>query len=86
MCFVIIYFPLDDVINFDMSVFQRDQKTLNLNLNFKVKNLNFLRTKRTLKMKSKAVFIIFKGLSLKPMKPTFLEGGSQCLMFHMYNK
>ena len=33
-----------------------------------------LRTKRAFKIKKKTFFIIFKGLSLKQVKPTFLKG------------
>ena len=36
------------------------------------KILNILRTKRAFKMKPKVFFIIFKGLSLKQLKQTFL--------------
>ena len=31
------------------------------------------RMKRTFKMKQKALFVIFKALSMKQIKPTFLE-------------
>ena len=44
------------------------------------KNLNILRTKRAFKVKWKAFFIIFKGLSLKLIKIIFLEGKSPNLM------
>ena len=37
------------------------------------KNLNMARTKK------KAIFIIFKGLSLKQIKSTFMEGDSSTL-------
>ena len=37
------------------------------------KNLNMFRTKK------KAIFIIFKGLSLKQIKSTFMEGDSSTL-------
>ena len=40
------------------------------------KNLNILRTKRTFKMKYKAFFIIFKGLSVKQITQFFLESES----------
>ena len=39
------------------------------------KNLNILRTKKVLKAKQKAFFMIVKGFSFKQIKPTFLEGG-----------
>ena len=39
------------------------------------KNLNIVRTKKAFKMKYKAFFMIFKGLSLKQEKQIFLEGG-----------
>ena len=35
---------------------------------------NILRTKRAFKMKGKAFFIIFKGLSMKQITQFFLEG------------
>ena len=45
------------------------------------KNLNILRMKRVFKMKYKSFFIIFKGLSLKQIKISFLEGESLTLIF-----
>ena len=42
--------------------------------------LNILRTKRRFKMKSKAFFIIFEGLSLKQTKKNFLEDESPTLI------
>ena len=38
------------------------------------KNLNIMRTKRTLKVKSQAFLIIFNELSFKQMKHFFFEG------------
>ena len=35
--------------------------------------------KRTFKMKPKAFFIIFKGLSLRQINPTFLDNESETL-------
>ena len=43
------------------------------------KNSNISRTERALKMKQKELSIIFKGLSLKEIKPTFFEGESASL-------
>ena len=45
----------------------------------KDKNLNILRTQRAFKMKQKAFFTIFKGLSLKQIKQFFLESESPTL-------
>ena len=43
------------------------------------KNTNIWRLKSAIKMKYKAFFIIFKGLSLKQIKQLFLEGKSSTL-------
>ena len=43
------------------------------------KKLNILRTKRAFKMKQKAFFVIFEGLSLKQITKYFLEGKSWAL-------
>ena len=40
-------------------------------------NVNILRTERTFKMKQKAFFIIFNGISIKQITQIFLEGESQ---------
>ena len=88
MCIIIVYFPVCEVINFEInflsSPFLRCQKC-------KDKNLNIVRTKRAFKMKQKAFFITFKGLSLKQIKPslnelkqikpTILEGESPTLTY-----
>ena len=42
-------------------------------------NLNILRTKGAFKMKYKALFINFKEISLKQIRPTSLEGESLSL-------
>ena len=39
-----------------------------------MRKIFILRTKRALKIKQKAFFIIFKGLSVKQIKQFFLEG------------
>ena len=39
------------------------------------KYLNIFRTERAFKMKQKALFIIFKGLTLKQVKSPFLKKG-----------
>ena len=44
------------------------------------KKLNILRMKRAFKMKQKAFFIIFKGLSLKEIKQSSLEGDGLILV------
>ena len=70
MCIVIIVCPVCDVINFE------------INLSFFIKlfpTSNISRTKRVVNMKEKAFFIIFKGLSMKEIKKTFLEGESPTL-------
>ena len=67
-----------------------DEAILKLNLAFQSRrfpalpksydeNLNILRTISALTVKQQAFFIIIKELSLKQIKPTFLEGGSQTL-------
>ena len=73
MFIVIVCSSVCDVINFEIylsfliqAVFLHDQK-------IQGKNLNILRAKRTFQMKQKALLIIFKGLSLKLTKPTFLK-------------
>ena len=43
------------------------------------KSLNILRIERAFKMKKKAFFIIYEGLSLKQIKQIFLEGESPTL-------
>ena len=88
MCIIIVYFPVCEVINFEIiflsRAFLRGQKC-------KDKNLNIVRTKRAFKMKQKAFFITFKELSLKQIKPslnklkqikpTILEGESPTLTY-----
>ena len=46
----------------------------------KNKYLEILRRERAFKMKEKAYFIIFEGLSLKEMKKLFLVGESPTLL------
>ena len=43
------------------------------------KNLNILRTKKAFKVKERAFFIIFEGLSLKQIYKIFLEGETPTL-------
>ena len=82
MCILIIlihlihFKPGYDVINFEIKLiflikpfFQHTQKV-------NTKNLNILRTKRAFKIKQKAFFIIFEGLSLKQIRKKKLEGDS----------
>ena len=52
--------------------FLHDQKVV-------TKTLNILRRNRAFQMKLKALFIIFKGLSIKQVKQGFLEGDSPTL-------
>ena len=53
MCIVTIFCPASDVKNLEINL-PKDQD----------KNFNILRTKRAFKVKSKAFFTIFKGLSV----------------------
>ena len=48
--------------------------------NFEKNFEKILRTKRAFKMKEKASFIIFEGLSLKQINKVFLEGESPTLI------
>ena len=70
MCIVTACCLVCDVTNFEIilcflygAIFPHDQKS-------KYKNLNILRTKRTLKMKSKGFCTIFKEISLKQIRAT----------------
>ena len=63
MCIAIVCIPGCDIINFEINLifltkpFSTWPKSQDI-------NLNILRTKRDFKMKKKAFFIIFKGLSV----------------------
>ena len=63
MCIVIVCYPVYDVINFEIKLsflikpFSYMTKMSGL-------NLNIFRTKRTFKIKQKAFFIVFKGVSV----------------------
>ena len=75
MCIAIVCCPVCDVINFEIYfsfLILHNQKSQD-------KNVNILRTKRAVKMKERTLFLIFKGLSLKQIKPTSLEGESPTL-------
>ena len=67
MCIIIISFPVDDVINFEInrsflsSRFPAWPKMSGKNLNL---NLNRLRTKRIFKVEYKAFFSFSKGFQL----------------------
>ena len=43
------------------------------------KNFGIFRTKRAFKLRQKAFFIIFKGISIKQIKQMFLEGETPTL-------
>ena len=70
MCNAIVCKPGCNVMNFEVNLifltlfFLHDQKVL-------TKTLNILRTKRAFKMKSKAIFIIFKELSIRQITQIF---------------
>ena len=75
MCIAIVYWPGYDVMNFEVilvfmikTFFLNDQKE-------KKKKLSILRTKSSFKVKQKAFFIIFKGLSIKKIMQYFWGGG-----------
>ena len=69
MCIVITCCPVYDVINFE------------INLNFFIKPFSLWskKSEKNGRIKLKAFFIIFKGLSQKQMKTKILEGDSPTL-------
>ena len=83
MCIAIVCKPGCDAMNFEVHLifltlfFLHDQKVL-------TKTLNILRTKRAFKVKSKAIFIIFKELSIKQITQIFLEGERPTLTAFYY--
>ena len=76
VCIVIICFPVIDVMNFEIILTSYQVVFLH---DFLDNNLNILRTKGAFKMKYKALFINFKEISLKQIRPTSLEGESLSL-------
>ena len=63
MCIEIVCFPGCDVMNFEINLISLMYR-FSTRLKSQDKNVNILRTKRAFKMKQKAFFLIFKGLSV----------------------
>ena len=72
MCITIVFKPGCDIINFEVNL-------IFLIKPFFLHDRKVLRTERPFKMKQKAFFIIFKGLSIKQITQFFLDGESQTL-------
>ena len=60
ICIAIVFYPGCDVLDFDLS----NQTIFSTKPKSEDKNLNILTNKRAFKVKRKAFFIIFKGLSV----------------------
>ena len=60
ICIAIVFYPGCDVLDFDLS----NQTIFSTRPKSEDKNLNILTNKRAFKVKRKAFFIIFKGLSV----------------------
>ena len=86
MCIVIVCYPGCDVINFEVNLIFLIKLFFSTWPKSQHKNLNIMRTKKTIKMKQKIFFIIFKRLSLKQIKQFYLEGESPTLIFVSTNK
>ena len=76
-CIAIVCKPGYDVMNFEVNL-------IFLIKLFFLSDINILRTERAFKMKKKAFFFIFVGLSIKQIAQIFLECGSLSLNYNIY--
>ena len=83
---VIVCFPDCDVINFEIYLNFLIKPFFNITKNVRTK-IYISSERRVFKMKQKTLLIIFKGLSLKQIKSTSLEGESLTLInfFSIWN-
>ena len=73
--------PGCDVMNFQVNLNLFNQAVFHTWPKCRDKNLNILRMERAFKMKWKAFFIIFKGLSINQIIQIFLEGETLIYFF-----
>ena len=73
MCNLIVYYPVFDIMNFEIylsfliTLFPYMTKRLE-------QKLNYVKNEKSFKDEIKTLSIIFKGLSLRAIKPTFWKG------------
>ena len=71
MSIAVFYFPIDNVINFEINLTLLIKLFSYITKKNQEKDFNILRTKGCVKMKQKVFFINFKGLSLNILNQLF---------------